>query len=182
MDETRPQRPGSNSAAVILPSRADLAGAIERVRIYERTALAPDQLAGLILAELDAAAAEVQAADRQAQVVRQARAIGTGHGTNAGRAAAEKGDRPDANSPPSVFADDPDYTLARLAADLGLTEDDPMLDAAADAYVVAAAAAFWRRCEEGASEDYPPTCILTGAPGENPDDCTTHDHEGDGRR
>lgn len=23
----------------------------------------------------------------------------------------------------------------------------------------------------------PPTCVLTGAPGENPDDCTTHEHE-----
>lgn len=23
----------------------------------------------------------------------------------------------------------------------------------------------------------PPTCILTGEPGENADDCTTHDHE-----
>jgi hypothetical protein len=23
----------------------------------------------------------------------------------------------------------------------------------------------------------PPTCVLTGAPGENPDDCTTHNHE-----
>lgn len=23
----------------------------------------------------------------------------------------------------------------------------------------------------------PPTCILTGAPGEDPDDCTTHEHE-----
>jgi hypothetical protein len=26
------------------------------------------------------------------------------------------------------------------------------------------------------TEVYPPTCILTGAEGENPDDCTTHDH------
>lgn len=26
---------------------------------------------------------------------------------------------------------------------------------------------------------YPRTCILTGEPGENPDDCTTHDHEQD---
>jgi hypothetical protein len=26
-------------------------------------------------------------------------------------------------------------------------------------------------------DDSPPTCILTGADGENPDDCTTHDHE-----
>ena len=24
---------------------------------------------------------------------------------------------------------------------------------------------------------WPPTCILTGAPGEDPDDCTTHEHE-----
>lgn len=23
----------------------------------------------------------------------------------------------------------------------------------------------------------PPTCVLTGADGENPDDCTTHEHE-----
>lgn len=23
----------------------------------------------------------------------------------------------------------------------------------------------------------PPPCVLTGADGENPDDCTTHDHE-----
>ncbi len=27
------------------------------------------------------------------------------------------------------------------------------------------------------AEPDPQTCILTGAPGENPDDCTTHDHE-----
>lgn len=26
-------------------------------------------------------------------------------------------------------------------------------------------------------DDSPPTCILTGAAGENPEDCTTHDHE-----
>ena len=26
---------------------------------------------------------------------------------------------------------------------------------------------------------YPPTCILTGAPGEDADDCTTHEHEGE---
>ena len=26
---------------------------------------------------------------------------------------------------------------------------------------------------------YPRTCILTGAEGENPEDCTTHDHEED---
>lgn len=87
MDETRAQRPGSNNADAILASRADLAAAIERVRIYERTALPADPLAGLILAELD------------------------------GTAAAGRG------------------------------------------------------------EDYPPTCILTGAYGENPDDCTTHAHQ-----
>lgn len=27
------------------------------------------------------------------------------------------------------------------------------------------------------TDDHPPTCILTGADGENPDDCTTHEHE-----
>ena len=86
MDEARAQWPGSTGAAAIVPSRAGLAAAIERVRIYERTALSADQLAGLLLAELDGTAA-------------------------AGR------------------------------------------------------------------EDDPPTCILTGAPGEDPDDCTTHDHE-----
>ena len=90
MDETRAQRPGSNSAGAILASHADLAAAIERVRIYERTALPADQLAGLILAEID------------------------------GTAAADRGD---------------------------------------------------------GREDYPPACILTGAAGENPDDCTTHSHE-----
>jgi len=90
MDETRAQQPGSNSAGAMLSSsRAGLAAAIERVRIYERTALSADQLAGLILAELDGTA-------------------GAGRG-----------------------------------------------------------------------EDYPPTCILTGAPGEDSDDCTTHGHEGD---
>ncbi len=90
MDDTRPQRPGSISADAILASRAALATAIERVRIYERPALPADQLAGLILAELDGTAA-----------------AGRGEGR----------------------------------------------------------------------EDYPPTCILTGAPGEDPDDCTTHGHE-----
>lgn len=29
--------------------------------------------------------------------------------------------------------------------------------------------------------EQPPTCILTGADGENADDCTTHDHEGETR-
>lgn len=29
------------------------------------------------------------------------------------------------------------------------------------------------------TDTLPPTCILTGADGENPDDCTTHDHEDD---
>jgi hypothetical protein len=90
MDETRTQPPGSNSAGAILASRAGLVAAIERVRIYERTALPADQLAGLILAELD------------------------------GTAAAARGD---------------------------------------------------------GREDYPPTCVLTGAAGENPEDCTTHGHE-----
>ncbi|GEM_PF-6413801 len=28
-------------------------------------------------------------------------------------------------------------------------------------------------------DEEPPTCILTGAPGEDPDDCTTHGHEED---
>jgi hypothetical protein len=88
MDETSAQQPGF-SADVRPWSRADLAAAIGRVMIYERTALPPDQLAGLILAEL---------------------------GQTAGAAR---------------------------------------------------------------DEDYPPTCILTGAPGEDPDDCTTHGHEGD---
>jgi hypothetical protein len=88
MEEARPHRPGRKSAAAVVPSRADLAAAIERVRIYERTGLSADQIAGLLLAELD------------------------------GTAAAGRG------------------------------------------------------------QDYPPTCILTGAPGEDPDDCTTHGHEG----
>ena len=57
MDEARAQWPGRTSADAIVPSRADLAAAIERVRIYERTALPADQLAGLILAELDGTAA-----------------------------------------------------------------------------------------------------------------------------
>jgi len=133
MNEPRPQEPGGTTATTILASRADLAAAIERVGIYERTALAPDQLAGLILAELDSAGLiladldeTVAAAAKQAKLVRQAAAIGTRHGTNAGRAAAGKGDTPDEDSPPSVFADDPDYTLANLAADLGVAEDDPM--------------------------------------------------------
>ena len=28
--------------------------------------------------------------------------------------------------------------------------------------------------------EYPPTCILTGAEGENNDDCATHEHEQEG--
>lgn len=30
---------------------------------------------------------------------------------------------------------------------------------------------------QAAQPNYPPICILTGAPGENADDCTTHNHE-----
>jgi hypothetical protein len=52
MHETRAQRPGNRNAVPIVASRVALAAAIERVRIYERTALPADQLAGLILAEL----------------------------------------------------------------------------------------------------------------------------------
>ena len=33
------------------------------------------------------------------------------------------------------------------------------------------------RATENALESY--VCILTGAEGEDPDDCTTHEHEGD---
>lgn len=32
-------------------------------------------------------------------------------------------------------------------------------------------------CCRDSRRDYPPTCILTGQPGEDPDDCTTHRHE-----
>ena len=31
---------------------------------------------------------------------------------------------------------------------------------------------------EPAPKVHPRICILTGCPGEDPDDCTTHDHEG----
>ena len=46
---------------------------------------------------------------------------------------------------------------------------------------------FFRLCEHGydnysddepeIAEGAPPTCSLTGKPGESPEDCTTHDHE-----
>jgi hypothetical protein len=47
---------------------------------------------------------------------------------------------------------------------------------------------FFRLCEHGhdnysdddepeIADGAPPTCILTGKPGEDPDDCTTHEHE-----
>jgi hypothetical protein len=175
MDQTRSQRPGSTNAATILVSRAGLAAAIGRVRIYERTALAAEQLAGLILAELEGAGADLA---EQAEPMRKAAAIGTEHGANAGRAALQNGGPQDAYDPPSVFADEPDYTLAALAADLGLAEDDPIIGAAADAYVVAAAAAFWLEVRGDGSDDHPPTCILTRADGGDPDDGTTHGHEG----
>lgn len=33
--------------------------------------------------------------------------------------------------------------------------------------------------ERGEEPHYPRTCILTGSPTEDPEDCTTHDHEDD---
>jgi hypothetical protein len=176
MDETRAEQPGSRHAAPILASRAGLAAAIERVRIYERTVLPADQLAGLILAELDGTAAAGRGEDSTARSYVWGWCYRCGQPYEGAdeptcECAGDPPCDPDGGGPLSALHPRRVAYLARVRALHYMPADAGRTAAGCTCPTTATGTAGSARA------DYPPTCILTGAAGENVDDCTTHGHE-----